>query len=282
MPIPAPIEIPLAPGIVAPLTAMQTPALAPTVQAPQVPAPVVTPQNLVSPGAPGQQGILRYWEGWSAAGTAAQNPVGPTANPDLISEIKLILAPVDQPVAPGQVQLQTFDGRLSANAMTLNTNNNAFSFVLTGVQERTLRFEGAHGDSFSYRCPDCSFLVWESGVGSPTASQASGIVFQLSSDERTLTATCRASECLAVGRSGDVRRAADGQIVSLIGSIVAAGFGNSETLTFPVLRGSGGGFTSCFNFGGGKPDGTPFTDADCSTNNANVGPARNIMFSVKR
>jgi beta-lactamase regulating signal transducer with metallopeptidase domain len=249
MPIQAPMDIPIAasPIAVPPqnLTPRQPTLNAPELQTLEVQAPVVAPQI------------------------------------DLVGEIKLILAPVDQPIVPGQVQLQTRDGRFSANSLTWNPNNDAFGFALKGVEDRTLKFEGAHGDSFSYRCPDCSFLVWESGVGSPAASQAPGIVFQLSSDERTLTATCRAAECLAVGTSDDVRRTVNGATISIIaGSIVAARFSRSETLTFPVSRENGGGIVSCFNFG--KPDGTPFNDANCPTNHVSVGPATSISFSVKR
>jgi hypothetical protein len=264
-PILAPIEVPVPP-------ATQAPTLVPPPVNPPVVTPAtVTPQNPVIP-----------------AGT----PVPQAASPDLVGEIKLILT-VDQPRVPGQVRIQTrdvnqFSGTAQWNLLksaldplTWSTNNNAFTFVLTGVQDRSLKFEGAHGDSFSYSCPDCAFIVWESGVGLSAASQAPGVVFQLSTDRKTVTAICHAAECIAVGQSDDVRRAVNGQIVSIIaGSIVAARFSDSEMLTFPVLRDSGGGFT-CFNFGTVKPDGTPFTDADCP-GRVSVGPTTSITFAVKR
>ena len=249
---------------------LQAPVLAqPAVSARAVPPPLAL-QNPTSPG----------------------TPVPGVVNPDLVGEIRLILTPVDSPVAPGQVQLQTNVWTIRNTALDPNTwaNNNAFAFVLTGIQARTLQFEGPNSGSFSYGCPNCAFVVWESGVGLPAANTSPGIVFQLSSDGKRLTATCRAAECQAVGRGDLVQRVVPlvqiipgqaGAVTSTSAPVLVSRLTNSESWTFPVLRDSTG-IRSCFSvFGSVKADGTPFTDADCPSS-VSVGPTSTITFSVRR
>jgi hypothetical protein len=283
-PILAPIEVPAAPAPAAPARVLP--------QTPPVPPPVA-PQNPVSPPV----------------------PVPQPKNPDMVEEIRLILAPVDRPAVPGQVEIRTQSGtnrysgtavwnvqNSALNPLTWSQNNNAFTFVLTGIQNRTLQFEGITSGSFSYGCADCAFVVWESGVGLPTASPSSGIVFQLSPDGKTLAATCRATECLAIGRGDLTRRitpAPDGVNPAVLTDMARQGIwrywegwnpsapmlmsriSNSETWSFPVLKDATGGRV-CFSvFGGVKADGTPFTDADCPPS-VTAGPASTITFSVRR
>ena len=242
---------------------LQAPTLAqPVVSSPTAPPPL-TLQNPVTPGPPVPRAI----------------------SPDLVGEIRLILTPVDGQGGPGQVQLQTNVWNVRNSALDPNTwaNNNAFSFALTGIQTRTLQFEGPNGGSFSYGCPNCAFIVWESGVGLPAANSSPGVVFQLSPDGKTLTATCRAAECQAVGRGDLVQRIVPGQAGTAQSSAptLVSHLTNSETWTFPVLRDSTG-TRSCFSvFGGVKADGTPFTDADCPPS-VSVGPTTTITFSVRR
>ena len=161
-------------------------------------------------------------------GVPAQSPpISPAVqpavvNPDLVGEIRLILAPVDQALTPEQVQVQTRtgttrftgtavwnvrDSALSANSWNTNrfwNANNAFAFSLVSVEGRKLLFEGSAGSTFSYGCADCTFLVWESGVGLPTANVGPGIIFRLGADGKSLSITCRSTECrVALGSTGN-------------------------------------------------------------------------------
>jgi hypothetical protein len=73
--------------------------------------------------------------------------------------------------------------------------SDAFSFVLTGVRDRAVTFAYTDGSqSFSWGCPNCSFVVGPDGV-SPAAFGYRGIVFSLSADGSQLAATCRAVRC---------------------------------------------------------------------------------------
>jgi len=290
-PIPFPITEPAAPAVSpavatavlqAPAPPVASPAVATAVlataplQAPTLAQPVVSsptappPLTLQNPADPGP-------------------PVPRAINPDLVGEIRLILTPVDSPVAPGPVQLQTNVWTIRNTALDPNTwaNNNAFAFVLTGIQARTLQFDGPNGGSFSYGCANCAFVVWESGVGLPTANTSPGIVFQLSSDGKRLTATCRAAECQAVGRGDLVQWIVPGQratvtnFTSTSAPMLVSRLTNSESWTFPVLRDTTG-TRACFSvFGAVKADGTAFTDADCPSS-VSVSPANTITFSVRR
>ena len=215
-------------------------------------------------------------------------------NPDLIGEIKLILAPVDQVQngVPGQIQIQTATGNNSFNgtavwnvrnsALNPNTwarNGNGFTFAMTGAQGRTLSFETSQGGTFSYGCADCSFLASELGVSAPAASGA-GILFHLSADGKSITATCRAAECRA------------GSEVSWLGNTAQPTLvrnrtlKDSETFEFAapqqlLLDPNTPGIT-CFSvFGNVKADGTPFTAADCPGGVSRM-PASVIFFSVTR
>ena len=166
-----------------------------------------------------------------------------------MDEIRLILAPVDSKGQPGTIEIQTrsgtnwFTGRavwnirnnaLSPSAWAANNAatwgvNNAFSFALTGVQNRTLQFEGANGSSFSFGCKDCSFFVWEAGVGMAPAASTPGLQFQLSSDGLSILATCRAAACLVAvtDEMGNVlaRPLRDSEMATLtVGSMATASF----------------------------------------------------------
>jgi beta-lactamase regulating signal transducer with metallopeptidase domain len=201
-------QIPETVAVAATLPEQQTPV--PAGQAPVPPAAPVAPATVIPPVPPE-----------AAAQQPTQVPPGTSPpgqippNPDLVGEIRLILAPVDSTV-PGQIEIQTrsgtnrFTGRAVWNIRNAAVppsawaaNNaaswgvrNAFSFALTGVQNRTLQFEGANGSSFSYGCKDCFFFVWEAGVGTPPAIPAGGMEFQLSADGLWITTICRSTTCL--------------------------------------------------------------------------------------
>ena len=274
------VQAPLAPPVPA---VMATQAAAPAPPPARAPLPQVNPPATPAPAAPSQNPV---------------NPAAPvpplTTNPDLVGEIKLILAPVEVTRGQGQVQIQTANGNnrwtgaavwniqnSALNPLTWATNNNAFSFTLTGVQDRTLQFDSADGGSFSYGCRDCAFVVWESGIGLLSTNQAPGIVFQLSADGRTLTATCRASECRVVGRSAGRIVTPGLSTTSNSSAVVFSQIKNSEALTFPVVRDATSSRV-CFSvFGTVKADGTPFTEADCLVT-PNAGPVTSITFSVVR
>jgi len=144
-------------------------------------------------------------------------PAGTTpSNPDLIGEIKLILAPVEQEQAGGpiqknktfffalwerQLQVQTDSGRAGfpGNFQNWSALPNSFSFGITGIQGRTISFSTSKGETFSYGCADCSFVVSENGVAKAISTSVPGVEFKLSSDGNTLTATCHAAPC-SMGR----------------------------------------------------------------------------------
>ena len=245
----APAKMPtLSPAVTA--VVVPQPTLSPALPqaAGQLPASASPPVSPLPSPTPPLQVVPR-----DATPASATPPV--IVNPDLVGEIRLILAPVDVQAPQGQVEIQTRAGtnrwtgaavwnvqNSALSASTWGVNANVFTFALTGVQDRTVHFEGANGvGSFSYGCPDCSFLVWENGVGSPSASQAPGIVFQLSPDGKVLSATCRAAECHVAGVGAAVLRIRFNAVTNGVDS---------------------GGI--CFSvFGDLKLDGTPFTDADC-------------------
>jgi hypothetical protein len=209
----------------------------------------------------------------------------------------LILSPISPGAPQGQGQIQTPFGErytgtavwnvrndaASPNAWGSNMNwngfgSNAFAFALTGIEGRNLRFENSSG-TYSYGCADCSVLVWESGVGTPSASTNPGILFHLSSDGQSVSATCRATECQVATPVGSRAFAA---------SVMLSTLRESETRTFGVVQAgaaydvrAGQGNLVCFSvFGNVKLDGTPFTPADCPGGTA-VVPSR-IFFGVTR
>jgi len=289
------------------LPVLEQPAVAVTQAAEQAPIPTVSAEVL-TPTA--RAGIFRYWSSWapsaqqpqppqppqsnSPAPPAPAAPTVPQVNPDLIGEIKLILAPVDQVqnASPGQVQVQTRDGNnrftgaavwnVRNSALNPNTwarNGNGFTFAMTGVQGRTLSFETSQGGMFSYGCPDCSFLASELGVIAASANSGAGIFFQLSSDGKSVAATCRAVECRVntptnwnpgAARFDDtIRILKDSETMSL--SVLQQPSVDPNT---PRLR--------CFSvFGNVKADGTPFTAADCP-GGLSIVPGSAIFFSVTR
>ena len=209
-----------------------------------------------------------------------ETPPTTVPNPDLVGEIRLILAPIQtQGQKEGQVGLAIWNvrnGALTSNSWTANTTwavrNAMFVFALTGVDGRNLLFENSAG-TFSYGCPDCSFFVWESGVGLPSANAGPGIVFRLSPDGNSISATCRAKECQIAANSEQ----------TLVTSVVVSTLRDSETRTFGVAQpaAANNSVRRCFSvFGNVKADGTPFTSADCPGGTAVLPP--NVFFSVTR
>ena len=200
-----------------------------------------------------------------------------------------ILAPVDQALTPeGQVQVQARTGttRFTGTAVwnvrdsalspnSWNTNrfwnaNNAFGFSLVNVEGRKLLFEDSAGSTFSYGCADCTFLVWESGVGLPTANAGPGIFFRLGADGKSLSLTCRSTECrVALGSGGNTFSAF---------SILS----NSETRVLNLVQSAPGPTSSTGKtcFGSVKLDGTPLTEADCVGGTLQIPTM--VLFSVTR
>jgi hypothetical protein len=214
-------------------------------------------------------------------------------NPDLVGEIRLILSPVEQRQNPSPEQgrrtqfeqLQQFYDMQRRPALTSNdlkavfndlsaASGNSFVFALTGVRGRTLAFENSQGGTFSYGCPDCEFVVWETGVGGKgIAGSSSGIAFQLSSDGGAMTITCRATECRLASATGV--------------PLQTRTLRNGETQRWPSLPQEGyldpvNAGRTCFSvFGNVKADGTPFSAADCPGGLA-VVPTSTLFFSVTR
>jgi len=134
----------------------------------------------------------------------------PVANPDLIGEIRLILAPVDQELTGGPILKnkmifnalweQSIDSVLLRQLGLPFANDpagapNGFSFSVIGIQGRTISFSNSKNETFSFGCADCSFVVSENGFSKAVSTSEPGVEFKLSADGTALTATCRASEC---------------------------------------------------------------------------------------
>ena len=82
-----------------------------------------------------------------------------------------------------------------------------------------------------------------------------GAVFQLSSDGRSITTTCRAREC----QQGTAVITASGQVQSMSLDQTLQD-GESREITIPPQQAG----LVCFSvFGNVKADGTPFSPADC-------------------
>lgn len=289
-----------------PAAVAATPTQQPTQPAqPPIPGGAAVGAEVLTPTA--RAGIFRYWAGWTPSTQQAQLPQNnnapalpaPTAstaapvNPDLVGEIRLILAPVEQAqkAVPGEIQIQTStgnnrytgtavwnvrNGALNPNSWT--RNGIAFTFALTGAQGRTLSFETSHGGAFSYGCPDCSFLASESGVSALSANVGPGIVFRLSPDGKSVFATCRAVEC----RAGS-EVAWPGNPAETTG-VRNRTLKDSESFEFPVPQqppvDANNSGLRCFSvFGNIKADGTPFTAADCPGGVA-ITPSSVMFFSA--
>jgi len=149
-----------------------------------------------------------------ASTPAPAQPGTVPANPDLLGEIRSILAPVDQGEAGGPIEKNKafFNSlwernREAANMQQLTfpdfnnwaTPPNGFSFAIAGFQGRTISFTNSKGETFSYGCTDCSFVVSENGVSKAVTAAEPGVEFKLSADGSTLTATCHAAPC-SMGR----------------------------------------------------------------------------------
>ena len=179
--------------------------------------------------------------------TPTPAPTPTSINPDLITEIRLILSPVD--------------------AMLGRSHD--YIFALTGIQDRSLRFELSRGETLGYSCSDCSFLVWEGGAGTRPGNTDPGVAFRLSADAKRVTATCRATACRVNSVATGLRTLKD-----------------SETFEFAVpeqaAASSTGSTLRCISvFGNVKADGTPLTAADCPGGVA-VMPPYPVYFSVSR
>jgi len=267
-------------------------ALAPQQQQPVVPAPQAAQPSsppaaeVLTPTA--RAGIFRYWSAWItpqpqaqapapaapvAPAPVAQTPTGTAVpiNPDLVGEIRLILAPVDQARqnnnAP-DVVWRIRNGALSPNLWAGNANWANWAFAMTGIQGRTAFFETRQGGTFSYGCVDCSFLASDTGVRGGTGSSEPGIVLRLSTEGKFVAATCRAAEC-RVGLPSETRTLKNAETTEFaVPPMTPVNF-NSST---PVLN--------CFSvFGNVKADGTPFTAADCPGGRS-ISPVNPVFFSV--
>ena len=204
-------------------------------------------------------------------------------NPDLVGEIRLILAPVDsvngQQGGVRTIEYTTQDGtrRYTGTAVWSFRNGalgaNAFMFSITGIENRSVLLEDSAGNSFSYGCPDCAFVVWEKGVGKVAATTDPALTIQLSADGKTLSATCQAKEC-RVGSAMTSPAAPAGAPFDDLWVIFPSG----STKKIGIARAVSGKKT-CFNlFGDVKADGRAFTEADC----ADDGPASPLFFSIAR
>lgn len=170
--------------------------------------------------------------GWSQDAVAhvamlqqATAPAGPpapatapaaVANPDLVGEIRLILAPAGQGEASGAIeknkafftalwnqQLQAPTDSARAEVVRYFQNwsapPNSFTFSITGIQGRTISFSNGKNEIFSFGCADCSFVVSENGVSKAVSTSEPGVEFKLNADGSSLTATCHAAPC-SMGR----------------------------------------------------------------------------------
>jgi ferric-dicitrate binding protein FerR (iron transport regulator) len=151
------------------------------------------------------------------AAPPAPAPASATAvNPDLVGEIRLILAPAGQGEAGGPIEKnKTFFYTLwnqqsqaptdSARAEVIRYFQNwtalpnSFTFSITGIQGRTISFSNSKNETFSYGCADCSFVVSENGVSKAASTTEPGVEFKLNADGSSLTATCHAAPC-SMGR----------------------------------------------------------------------------------
>jgi beta-lactamase regulating signal transducer with metallopeptidase domain len=191
-------------------------------------------------------------------------------NPDLVGEIRLILTPVDAQAGGGNAPAQgQYPGPIIRNKeffyMLWQQNlaggqlQDGYTFGITGVQGRTVLFADTLGGTFSYGCPDCSFLVWEQGVGGTSTNAAPGIAFKVSADGKSLSVTCRATEC----RIGN-------RFVAIVSDSAALEYKpllNGETTEVPLSQDttpvSIDALRTCFT--GGLTDGTvSLLKKDCS------------------
>src|SRR5262245_44180829 len=87
---------------------------------------------------------------------------------------------------------------LDSDASTMVAQqNDSFSFLLSGVEKRTVSFEGGEGcawKNLSYECAVCSFLVYQTGVTGEAKEATPGLLVNLR-DGGKLGVTCQASEC---------------------------------------------------------------------------------------
>lgn len=281
----------------------------------QQPAPPTPPQpgttSAPTPAVPATQTE-------AAPATISVNPS--RINPDLVKEIRVILQAPGTNRYTGTAVWNVRNSALNPNSWNSNaavwTQQGFFTFGLTGVEGRVVKFADLSGNSFSYGCPDCSFLVGNRGVSAAPA-QTPGIEFQLSPDGKTLTATCRATECRVSGIANpapvQVKPLEGKDVLNQISSPPSAGAANGDYQTFttfttaipdpapagnpqvqnnPVLTAPAGngifryfsgwdtGGLVCFSvFGTVKADGSLFTQADCPQGTIRL--AASTLFSFR-
>jgi len=109
----------------------------------------------------------------------------------------------------------------------------SISLIFTGTSNRTLSFTIPDGSqTFSWGCPDCSFVVGPGGVA-PASAGSRGAMFKLSLDGSTVQVTCRAVRC-------DVLSArqieTDKGLLRASGNVVERQLGTEETMTIPATQ----------------------------------------------
>jgi hypothetical protein len=283
---------------------------------PQIPdiAMAQTPQQ--APAAPAATPQSRAAE----AGTpqTPTTPQTPAVNPDLVEEIRLILAPANAQASEvkGEVELTLERGtnrrytggvvwNTNPGVNTWNTNQGAYTLgpltfwkgfspnmlspgfwdqntslllVLSRVEGRAVTFQTGDGRGFTFGCPDCSFHVGESGVGAPNQGN-SGIVFRLSADGLSMTATCRAAEC----RMGTSSQVAANPAAGRFPGVSFVTLQDGQSISFGVHTSTANPPQNrvCFSvFGAVKADGRPFTAADCPDGAALLPEA--VLFTFTR
>ena len=179
-----------------------------TPAAPPAPAPAgAAPAN---PDLLGEIRMIFAPVGQAAPSSPAPAGTAPT-NPDPAGQSRLFFPPVGQwdggalvgrLTAPYFYELRGQDfpalteaAREGALRFFENAPPNSFSFSISGIQGRTISFSNSKGETFSYGCTDCSFVVSENGISKTVSSTEPGIEFKLSPDGSTLTATCHAAPC---------------------------------------------------------------------------------------
>ena len=134
----------------------------------------------------------------------------PVVNPDMVGEIRLILAAVDQESEASLVLKNRtlfnalWQGSIDNQLLRQLGLPNGFSFAITGIQGRTISFSNNKGETFSFGCADCSFVVSENGVSKAVSTSEPGVEFKLSTDGSALLGTCHASGCSVLNLTADI------------------------------------------------------------------------------
>jgi hypothetical protein len=109
----------------------------------------------------------------------------------------------------------------------------SISLIFTGTSNRTLSFTVSDGSqTFSWGCPDCSFVVGPDGVG-PAAGGNRGAMFKLNMDGSSIQVTCRAVRCdVLTARQLET----DKGILRASGNVASRQLGADETMTIPATQ----------------------------------------------